>query len=152
MEHEEPPFGFWIPVKDHASANYAAKMSGLPVFLMGLSFVFLGGLFLIENKFSAQGLYNLITVLGGLFLIFSGLQIRKLKFKTLPISIAIWLGLNLLGFMVAGFGIGSILTLLIGILAISGLRGWYWLREHPADEGVFDMTGTKPASFISRLT
>jgi len=28
MEHEEPPFGFWIPVKDRASATYAAKMSG----------------------------------------------------------------------------------------------------------------------------
>jgi len=137
MEHEEPPFGFWIPVKNRASANYAAKMSGLPVFLMGLSFVFLGGLFLIENKFSAQGLYNLITVLGGLFLIFSGLQIRKLKFKTLPISVGLWLVLNIIGVLASEFSFGNIITILIGILAISGLRGWFWLREHPADEGVF---------------
>ena len=137
MEYEEPPFGFWIPVKDRASATYAAKMSGFPVFLMGLSFGFLGGLFFIENKFSAQGLYNLITVLGGLFLIFSGLQIRKLKFQTLPISVGLWWILNIIGVLASEFSFGIIITILIGLLAISGLRAWFWLREHSADEGVF---------------
>ena len=72
MEHEEPPFEFWIPVKDRASATYAAKMSGFPVFLMGLSFAFLGGMQFLLTDNSVEKLNHYILILGGIFFIFSG--------------------------------------------------------------------------------
>jgi len=137
MAHKDSPFGFWIPVTDRPSAEYAAKMSGLPVFLMGLSFIIMAVFQLFLSRAQPIVIISAILILGGAILMYLGLQIRNLKFGVLPFSIGIWFVLNLLGIASGGFGYSTILTLLIGILAISGLRGWLWLKRHPFDKEVF---------------
>lgn len=133
MPHKEPAWGFWIPVTDRASAEYAAKMSGLPVFLMGLSFLAIAVLQLIYVQTPVLQIIGVLILLGSIFLIYSGLQIRKLKFMTLPISVGLWLILNILGLVTTGVGVGTVLTLLIGLMAVCGLRGWFWLKRNPTN-------------------
>jgi len=72
-----------------------------------------------------------LTLLFAIYLIVSGLLIRSLKFQTLPISIAIWLVLQIWGVFSSGIGVSTIFTVLLGLMAISGLRGWLWLRKNP---------------------
>ncbi len=129
MEHKEPAFGFWIPVTDRASAQYAAKMSGLPVFLLGLSFLSIGLVQIVSTGVSKFQLIGGIIALCGGFLVFSGLRIRALRFRTLPFTVGLWLVLNIVSIYISGFGLGTILPLLIGLMAACGLRGWWWLRK-----------------------
>jgi len=136
-KHQEPAFGFWVPVTDRPSAEYAAKMSGFPVFLVGIiffimaviQFMFLVGAETIDIVINIVVLS--LTLLFAIYLIVSGLLIRSLKFQTLPISIAIWLMLQIWGVFSLGIGVSTIFTVLLGLMAISGLRGWLWLRKNP---------------------
>ncbi len=130
MAFKESPFGFWIPVTDKESAEYAAKMSGLPIFLLGLNFCALALVQVFVPQPALIYAAYFCFFIFGLFLIFSGLRIRKQKFGTLPVSLGLWLFLNLVGVLIIGVGIGTIITLLIGLLAVSGLRGWLWLRRN----------------------
>ena len=142
--HEEPPFGFWIPVKDRPSAEYAAKMSGLPIFLMGIVFFIVAAIqlmFLVGAE-TFDIVDNIVvpsfTLLFAIYLIVSGLLIRNLKFQTLPISIAIWFILQIGGVLSSGIGVSTLFTVLLGLIAISGLRGWSWLRKNQLSQDVFD--------------
>lgn len=136
MAFKEPRWGFWVPVKDKESAEYAAKMSGFPVFLMGLSFTPLGLLLVFAGEQVWQKIFGGVIAACGVFFIVSGLQIRKHKFKTLPVSVSIWLLLTVIAMFLALLS-GSVpigLNLLIGLMAISGLRGWWWLTRNPVLE------------------
>lgn len=133
MSFKEPKWGFWIAVKDYESAAYAAKMSGLPVFLLGISFLFTGIIKIAAGLPISASLYWGAMGIAGMFFIFSGLQIRKQKFQTLPLSVALWLLLTAIGLVISmrAGGVSNLVNLLISLLTISGLRGWWWLRENP---------------------
>lgn len=132
-EHfKEPKWGFWIPVKDRQSATYAAKMSGFPVFLSGFSLLLQSNLvFPLRNgtKFSFLILGLGITICG-LFFIISALKIRKHKFATLPVSVGLWLGFTTLSMLLVPHAL-KIMNIIIGLLCVSGLRGWWWLKQNP---------------------
>ena len=78
------------------------------------------------------------TLLFAIYLIVSGLLIRNLKFQTLPISIMIWFILQIGGVLSSGIGVSTLFTVLLGLMAISGLRGWSWLRKNQLSQDVFD--------------
>lgn len=139
-KHQEPPWGFWIPVKDRASAIYAARMAGFPVFLLGLSALatalgaLIGQTWLLAAVMSALGL----------FFIISGLRIRAEKFGTFPITVSLWLLQMLIGIIgslsMSGDSIQitilisqAVINLLIGLMVLCGVRGWMWLRQNPAE-------------------
>ena len=130
-EDVNPKWGFWIPIRSEASAHYAAKMSGLPVFMLGLSVLMFGLQFAVLRIWLAAG----IALLTALFLLVSGLRIRSGKFTLLPISVGFWLIVMVLGLVQTGLAptmvavISTALNLIIGLLALSGLRGWWWLRS-----------------------
>ena len=141
MSYKASLFGFWIPIKDDDSAYYAAKMSGLPVFLLGLSLYVMAFAFVtIENPI----LFSLSLLLA-LFLKYSGLRIHGGNFRTLPVSVGVWLIYAVLASYYAGFhtspyitvySASTLLSFLIALLAISGLRGWWYLKKRetePAD-------------------
>ncbi|MEP3891181.1 MAG: hypothetical protein ABJN69_12035 [Hellea sp.] len=137
-EDVNPKWGFWIPVRNEASAHYAAKMSGLPVFMLGLSVLMFGLQFAGLRIWLAAG----IALLTALFLLVSGLRIRSGKFGLLPISVGLWLIVMVIGVVPTSLApttaavISTILNLIIGLLALSGLRGWWWLRsERRVDAG-----------------
>ena len=132
----EHPFGFWISVTDKPSAEYAAKMSGFPIFLMGIVFFIMAAIqlmFLVGAE-TFDIVDNIVvpsfTLLFAIYLIVSGLLIRNLKFQTLPISIAVWFILQIGGVLSSGIGVSTLFTVLLGLMAISGLRGWSWLRKN----------------------
>lgn len=109
-------------------------MSGLLVFLMGLVFLMIGLTQAALPKNSLQIVIWLAGIIFGAFFVFSGLRIRKLKFRTLPVSLALWFVLNISQILFVGVGLGAILTLLIGLMALCGLRGWFWLRDNGCAE------------------
>lgn len=131
MAFKEPRWGFWVPVKDKESAEYASKMSGLPVFILGLNFLF-SGLYLLIKKIEI--LYATGVTLSGIFFLISALQIKKYKFKTLPMSVTLWLVITTVATLFMGINASTIINILIGLLAISGLRGWWWLTRNPVLE------------------
>ena len=90
MAFKEPKWGFWIPVRDRQSAEYAAKMSGLLVFLMGLNFVFVGSLILNSSDEASEHIIGILMALSGILFLISGVRIRKLKFETLPVTVPLW--------------------------------------------------------------
>lgn len=143
-QYQEPALGFWISVKNRPSAEYAAKMSGFPVFLMGIVFFIsavIQFMFLVGAE-TVDLVINIVVpsliLLFSIYLIVSGLLIRKLKFQTLPISIAIWFILQIWGIYASGIGVSTIFTVLLGLMAISGLRGWSWLKKNRLSQDAFD--------------
>lgn len=126
-KHREPKWGFWLPVKDRASATYAAKISGLIVFLMGISHLIVG-LAMLTGEIPLFG--AAIAIFGSLCTV-SGIFARKLNFRSLPFTLVIWIILTIASVFVTGLGWGLLLNAILGLVAISGLRGWWWLRKNP---------------------
>ena len=125
-KHREPKWGFWLPVKDRASATYAAKISGLIVFLMGITHLVVG-LAMLTGEIPLFG--AAIAIFGALCTV-SGILARKLDFRTLPLTLITWIILTIIGGSITGPNWGLLLNAIIGLVAISGLRGWWWLRKN----------------------
>lgn len=128
MERTETKWGFWIPVKDDNSARYAAKMAGLPVFLMGLSFIVPTLFHFANTRPIVGGAYLLAMV----FFVAAGLLIRKGRFGFLPVSVGLWIAVTTYAYAQSGLTMSIFLSITIGLVAMSGLRGWLWLQRHGA--------------------
>ena len=62
---KEPRFGFWFPIVGRESAKYAVKMSGLPIFLMGIILIIQGFMgFQVAPKSFAAAMALLSLMLG----------------------------------------------------------------------------------------
>jgi hypothetical protein len=146
-DNERSTSSFWIKISDRESATYAAKMSGMPIFLFGIAAV----ASTLSDFAQSQGRLYLIAIGAiGLFCITSGLRIRKGRFGLIIFVIPLYLimlGITAVGYM--GYMIQSyrsypdvitslfrlaemIVPSLLGIFALAGLRGWWWLRRNPA--------------------
>ena len=121
-------FDFWIPVHDRASATYAVRMSGLPVFLIGLSLA-LSGLVLLVDPVSPMTLGWILAALS-VPLIVLGLMLRGGRASLAPVACALFLGAAAIEVWIAPSW-GLVVRGLIALVALSGLRGWWWLRQHP---------------------
>ncbi len=83
-------FDFWIPVHDRASATYSVRMSGLPVFRIGLSLA-LSGLVLLVDPVSPMTLGWILAALS-VPLIVLGLMLRGGRASLAPMACALFLG------------------------------------------------------------
>ncbi|MBB6484099.1 hypothetical protein [Rhizobium lusitanum] len=103
-------------------------MSGLPIFLAGLSTT---ALVLANGSWDNGPITPLLTVALGLFIATVGWRIRAGAFRVIPIVMPLYLinlAVNVLLFPI----LGSALAILYMLLATAGIRGWWWLRRNPA--------------------
>ncbi|MFM2389330.1 MAG: hypothetical protein RLZZ437_885 [Pseudomonadota bacterium] len=110
-------------------------MAGLPVFLIGLMTVLFAGVTLLTVMASGLTVTRPLPIallfVAGMVLIALGLGLRAGKAALVPL--AALLTMANAGLTVA---MGSLwmlpLQAMILLVTISGLRGWWWLRNHPA--------------------
>lgn len=137
----DQPWGFWVIIRNAASAKWAIKMSGVVTFILGagmLVFSVISVLHRIGAKLSLEtfilgwqnaGLFTYAVLAVGAFLVIAGLRIRAGQtfwlFATTPIVIA-----NHALLIGNGLHTASLISVLHLILLISGFRGWWWLRSH----------------------
>ena len=137
--------GWWVNVKDADSANYAIRMSGLPIFLMGVNF-FVASLvaFLTWNTIQSDSMFLKAFLLAmfpiGLSLIVCGILLRKNNNKIAPLAAGLYIPFVLISlfFVTPAPDIGKntmlvinmLFTLLMMLLSLGGLRGWRWLRDN----------------------
>ncbi len=140
-------WGWWVKVKDVDSANYAIRMSGLPIFLMGLGFL-IASLFIvitwsqIEFTSALQKIFLMAMLPISLCLTASGIMLRKNFNKIAPIAAGLYIPyiLGNLFFVAPSPDIGEntmlvinvLFTTLMALLSLGGLRGWLWLRKNPS--------------------
>ncbi|HEX8045236.1 hypothetical protein, partial [Rhizobium sp.] len=79
---------YWIRISDHKSATYAARMSGLPIFLAGLSTTALA---LANGSWDNGPITPLLTIAFGLFIAAVGWRIRAGAFRVIPIIMPLYL-------------------------------------------------------------
>ncbi|RBW42235.1 hypothetical protein DS901_16140 [Loktanella sp. D2R18] len=127
-----------MPVIDEESAAYAVKMSGLPLFLVGLNTFAL--LFVIDQHWA-----QVIAVVFAVLFVSLAFRIRAACTAWAPIAAflsvtffllqVMWRFLTaiLLGFhwqVMLAEAARLIVPTLAVILAMGGLRGWKWLRRN----------------------
>ena len=103
-------------------------MSGLPIFLAGFSTTTLA---LANGSWDNSPIAPLLTIALGLFIAAVGWRIRAGAFRVIPIVMPLYLinlAVNVLLFPI----LGSALAVLYMLLAVAGIRGWWWLRRNPA--------------------
>ncbi len=138
MKQQGAVFGFWMPVIDEESAAYAVKMSGLPLFLVGLNTF---ALVAVIDQHWAQVIAAVFAVL----FVSLAFRIRAACTAWAPIAAFLSVTFFLLQVMwrfltviVLGFhwqvmlaeAARLIVPTLAVILAMGGLRGWKWLRRN----------------------
>ncbi|MDK4738417.1 hypothetical protein PH547_05980 [Rhizobium sp. CNPSo 3464] len=127
MSEKDGQRWYWIRISDHESATYAARMSGLPIFLAGLSTAVLA---LTNGSRNNDPIAVILTVALGLFISAVGWRIRAGSFRVIPIVMPLYL-INLAANALLFPIVGSVLAILYILLAIAGIRGWWWLRRNP---------------------
>lgn len=147
ITEENQPIGFWVFIRDTESAAYAAKMSGLPLFLTGL-----GLLGLVLAEIIAQDQHNprvYSLLLAASLFVGAGLAIRMRVFDIVPIATTLFLIACAIRIVVAALLImeapgghtayvlasavdlmWALPSILCALMMISGLRGWNYLRRH----------------------
>ncbi len=121
-------FGYWIDVTDRASATEAVRMAGLPVLLIGASFL-LNALVASQSGATFAGSAAGLS-LAGLVIITIAFAIRGGRAGLVPVETGLS-ALVLAVSIVLNPTILVIVPLLALLLCISGLRGWLWLRRNP---------------------
>ncbi|WP_337267432.1 hypothetical protein [Oryzifoliimicrobium ureilyticus] len=133
------PIGFWWFIRDDDDARDAVGLAGLPIFLIGLAYLLISAVFLLDTT-------GPIMVGGpiGLALMLMGLCLRAGKTKLTPYAFGLFalhilFALTLFGAAtldggvsleaIANLAVAAILPALLLVLMISGLRGWLWLRK-----------------------
>lgn len=125
----DQPWGFWVVLRNQADARWAVTMSGLVIFLMGLSCLTTGALLISGAR--ALDPINVIFPLLGAGFVFSGLMIRAGHTRTfIPSTVFFFFSLALQLAFAPGFL--SALGVLQGVLMISSIRAWVFLRRAAA--------------------
>jgi hypothetical protein len=126
--------GYWPRIADRESALAAVRMAGLPVFLMGLSAVsavLLSVLAVLQIQPTTAFLLSLIFAAAtGVVLMALGLAIRKGRTSLVLLAAFITFANAMATAWIAPWW-ASIIQVLMVLLALSGLRGWWWLRKQP---------------------
>ena len=128
-------FGPWARVTDCHSAGLSERMAGLPVFLLGLISVQTAGMVLLTGAgfdTPVTAPYPLlIGVASGLALIGLGLALRGCNAALVPLAALLTLANAALTLWIAALWTLLVQAIIV-LVAISGLRGWWWLRKHSA--------------------
>ncbi|MDT0683453.1 hypothetical protein RM543_12220 [Roseicyclus sp. F158] len=136
-------FGYWISLEDRASARNAVRMSGLPVLLMGANAALLA-LVSSVRPFPDMAVVSSAAAIAAL-LVLMAFRIRAGHAAWIPFASMLFiafLGVSLfssyIGWQVAGGNpttgaqilLGWIIPAICLILMVSGLRGWFWMRQN----------------------
>jgi hypothetical protein len=130
-------FGYWITIQDAASARYAVRMAGLPVLLIAANALLAAMIMAMTlATLDAPMGRNALTILG--LLVAAGIALGGIAFA-LRAGRATALVPAATALSIAAFAVQAvasppwmlIVPSLALLLALSGLRGWFWLRRHP---------------------
>jgi heme/copper-type cytochrome/quinol oxidase subunit 4 len=136
-------FGFWLPVYDEDSAREATKMGGLPVLLLGANVALFSWLEFSKKAISGEA--AIVGLVVSVVLIVFAFRIRANRVASLPYLVALaliffvvnaifsfFVGLIVNGVFVGGvtFVVTMIVPIFATLLAVSGIRGWLWLRKN----------------------
>ncbi|MFG5382942.1 hypothetical protein [Yoonia sp. R2-816] len=136
-------FGFWLPVEDAASARQAVRMAGQPVLIMAVNalLVALSALVQVTPEFRVAAVAGTVAV--GLAVI--AFRMHAGNAGLVPIMVVLFvvfallnMVLSVLGhsmtrgpqFPIAALALTWIVPVFAGALALSGLRGWLWMRRN----------------------
>jgi hypothetical protein len=113
----------------------AVRMAGLPVFLMGGLSLLAGLTMWAEVSTMGDVTINywpiaIATALGAALLVL-GLALRSGRAKLVPLAAGLTL-VNAAATLWASPFWAIAVQVLAALLALSGLRGWWWLRKNPA--------------------
>ncbi len=139
-------WGWWVKITDRDSADHAIKMSGLPVFLWGTSWFFVGLLTLLMVMMAGDVPGSLWAIsaallIAGITLIVLGLLLRQNRNKLAPWVAGVYIAgtiINSIGVLMAPSEIFAIslaslfMSGLFILLSVGGLRGWSWLKANGA--------------------
>jgi hypothetical protein len=127
--------GYWPRIADRDSALAAVKMAGLPVFLIGASgilTVLFSVLAVLQIRPTPESIFTLaFTAATGVLLVALGLAIRRGR-PSLIVSAAVITFANAAATFWLAPWWASVFQILMVLLMLSGLRGWWWLRQNPA--------------------
>jgi hypothetical protein len=131
-------WGFWATITDLESAVEAAKSAQIVayylVFSYGVQIAFLYGsgssLFgtVPEDKIDLYITYAMYGIIAVLFL-WLGLRIRKEKLGAVP-YVAGWMLFEIVVKTIMAPGKGIIVSIIFGLVAISGFRGWLGVKKY----------------------
>ncbi len=157
--HNSDSWGIPFSLRDAETARYAVKLSGLPVFLLGLTYGIIGLVMVLGlmtgtvsmaedpvskmpelirnwlvtnelNPFDAlKWFYGIYCVLG-IVLVWWGLKIRKGSILIVPFAAVIYLVWTGITMSFSIHWIQWLMPIPWIILSINGLRGWWWLNRN----------------------
>ena len=126
----------WIfpPITDKQTADHHIGMSGMPVFLMGVSFLLSATLFGLRNLAPLPLVLGMLALAVGFFVL--GLALRASKSASLTLPAAIATGFGVLISLVFFLGLVDLLINLIfaslaSVVAINGVRAAKWIEKNP---------------------
>ncbi len=127
-------FGPRARVNDRDSAMLAVRMAGLPVFLLGrLSVLFavvaVGTVAAMDDIAVTKPIPAAVTIVAGAVLVVIGLALRREVAALAPVAAIIILGNAVLSLWVGALWAVP-LQAIVMLMAVSGLRGWWWVRRN----------------------
>jgi hypothetical protein len=130
-------FGYWITIDDDASARFAVRMAGLPVLLIAAN-TLLAALILAVTLATLEAAIGPCTQITLGLLVAAGLALGVIAFALragrtalVPLATAISAAAFVVQAMVSPLWLLIVPGLAL-LVSLSGLRGWSWLRRHPA--------------------
>jgi len=157
--HHSDQWGIPFNIKNEGTARYAVKLSGLPVFLLGLTYGIIGLAMLIGlssgmvtaaedpvsklpaalrswlegrniDPFGAlKWFFGVYFVLGSL-LVWWGLKIRNGSIGIVPLAAFVYLVWTGITVFLSIHWVQWVMPIPWVVLSIVGLRGWWWLRKN----------------------
>lgn len=136
-------FGYWLPVRDDASARDAARMAGLPVLVVGANAALFALMEAVQPAPYAP--FLALAAATACILILIAFRIRAGHAAWIPFALILFLVFltanslltylewELVGRTQAATGLAMlswIIPVICLILILGGLRGWRWLRAH----------------------
>lgn len=127
-------WGWWIKIEDEASARHAIRMAGLPIFFLGIIFSCVSLVTLIQSGLDPYmrellQWQNIALLPLGLTLIALGLLVRRRADGTVLLAAPIGIVAMIMSIFVSRHPAEWVVPLLILIVSLGGLRGWWWLRN-----------------------
>ena len=157
--HNSDSWGIPFSIKDDATARYAVKLSGLPVFLLGLTYGLIGLVMVVGlltgmvslaedpvarmpmairnwletnqmDPFAALKWFFGIYCVLGILLVWWGLKIRNGAMLIVPFAALTYLVWTGITLFFSIHWIQWLMPIPWIILSLNGLRGWWWLRKN----------------------
>lgn len=133
-------YGYWTPVHDQASAEYAVRMSGLPVLVMAVNPAIAALIMAVQPDPNPPRI--VLSSLLAVMLVLLAFRVRMGRAGWLPLVLAVFT-LFLAARAFAAFAvwdhaggelvngtmvvIGWVIPLICTVLVFGGVRGWRWM-------------------------